>query len=342
VDGVFDIVLGHFSDESLARYGLDPVLSSTVDAIAPTSTGVLGSLSTAEMQDSIFAAVETNLVMKMASIITDLANAPASITAIMTLLLGAGWELTDLMPKAYGGSLDVRSICTATGTAGEAELQTFLGTDLGISGSNLGANLCTFSTNLDKIRALHTTSYATKTAMDEMLYDDWGGTRVQTPNMAAGGYTGSSEYKNTFYDVKWGAYGVNSASSGQYDYTAYFSLTGAAEIDFEGGSADVFGALQRFGNWGMLTKMMDNAILKQHVTGGTDVGISVRQKTFPRSFSCNRDEWAADTTGTVSLECDLIPAILAQSINDYLASIFMCVSMLLAPCCVLRAVCCVL
>lgn len=191
-DSVFDTVLSHFSDESLVGYGLAPILSTTVDAITPISTGVLGKLSTAGMPDSIFASFESNLVMKMVA--GGIANMPSSVSSIIVLLAAAGWGLAEMTPKIIGGELDVKSMCLTTGAAGEGHLQTFMGTDLGVSGTNLGANLCAFSKNLDKIRALHTMSYASKTAMDEMLYADWGGTRIQTPNMAAGGYTGKSEY----------------------------------------------------------------------------------------------------------------------------------------------------
>ena len=60
----------------------------------------------------------------------------------------------------FGGDVSLRAICTATGT--EAHLQTFVGTDLGVSGTDVAANLCTYLTNLDTIRALHTSSFHPK------------------------------------------------------------------------------------------------------------------------------------------------------------------------------------
>ena len=48
----------------------------------------------------------------------------------------------------------------------------------------------------------------------------------------------------------------------------------------------------------------------------------MREKTFPRTFRCNRDEWA-DAEGEIHLECDLVPKFLSQSFTDFIAMILM-------------------
>ena len=79
---------------------------------------------------------------------------------------------------------------------------------------------------LDTIRALHTSSFPSKAALDEMLYADWLGRSKITPEMADGAnrYAGKDSYKNEFVLSKWASFVMTDARAGQYDYVAYFNV----------------------------------------------------------------------------------------------------------------------
>ena len=58
------------------------------------------------------------------------------------------------------------------------------------------------------------------------------------------------------------------------------------------------------GNWVLAANLADQAILRQHVDAGAT--LSVRRKTFPSPFKCNRDAWLDGTVSDEGLDCDLL------------------------------------
>ena len=195
--------------------------------------------------------------------------------------------------------MTLRALCDA---AGPAVLASWW--DFRLDGTNVANNLCTYAANLDKIRALRTTHYASAEVLEarrdsaehcfrssalqctatarslipagcsaivrqDALYEDWGGTEVQTPSMGASTdsgtvYSGRHLYKNHFYLSKWAAFGFDEANeeTASYKYTAYYNFSGTQPSEASGIEASI-GKIG--GNWALMVSLLNAAIIRQHV-----------------------------------------------------------------------------
>lgn len=86
---------------------------------------------------------------------------PAKLATIRTALVASGWAHAEddparLLPAQLGGDLDLKTFCAKTGGAGQGALALYLA-GIGVGGSaSAAANVCTFVTSLDAVRALRT------------------------------------------------------------------------------------------------------------------------------------------------------------------------------------------
>jgi ABC-type multidrug transport system ATPase subunit len=269
-------------------------LSSSLNVLKTktTSSGVMGNFTTSLMSDPLFRNIENQLLAVLVS------NAAARAIA---MAYGINPFATSMAELCTAG-------CTynATSQQDDCPLKPLLAPSVGgIARIN---GICEYLSNLDLVRLYTTTKYNTNAALDQALFDDWGGKEVSTPYMTSIPKS-KVGYKFHFYLSKFGAFDFKSAdnSKAQYDITAFYNNTGTGNG----------GQRTPKGNWKSLTWLIDNAVVKRF----TSRQVSVKFKTMPRSFSCNRDEWIdSELSGAknVDLKCDLLAGFLSFSILDFI------------------------
>ena len=108
-------------------------------------------------------------------------------------------------------------------------------------------------------------------------------------------------YLKRFYLSDWTAANFISVddSAGKYEFISYYN--NSATINIPG-----------LKNWIYTVWNIDNSIVRKH----TGRALNVLKRSFPRKFTCNRDEWLDDSS-TV-LDCDLLFGPLRFSILDFI------------------------
>jgi hypothetical protein len=251
-----------------------------------TYSGIMGNFTTSLMSDPLFRNIENQLLGILVS---------SPVARGVALLYGINPYATSMTELCNAG-------CTynATTQSDDCPLRALLAPSVGgIARIN---GICKYLSNLDLVRLYSTKNYITNGELDKAIFDDWGGKEQSTTYMNS---FPKSEvgYKFHFYLSKFGAFDFKSVdnSKAQYDITAFYNNSGTGN------------RITGKGNWKSLTWLLDNAIVKKFTTRE----VSVKFKTMPRSFKCNRDEWLADPKN-VALDCDLLAGFLSFSILDFI------------------------
>ena len=181
---------------------------------------------------------------------------------------------------------------------------------------------------IDAVRGVHFETYPTKDEVDMGIYDAWYGKEVSTPDQQQYVYHTFSHklkdsldttkyrygygYLKRFYLSDWTAANFISVddSAGKYEFISYYN--NSATINIPG-----------LKNWIYTVWNIDNSIVRKH----TGRALNVLKRSFPRKFTCNRDEWLDDSS-TV-LDCDLLFGPLRFSILDFIMINFLPLILLL-------------
>ena len=235
-DRHFRVFMDRFSDATLAaEYGVAAgTFAAAVDAVpAATSprSGLLQHFSADTVLEWQFQEVLENRLLTR--VFQNVSKDAGRLAAVVSALAASGWATpgemdvlaggTRILPKRLGGDLDLKAWCGRTGgpgaSKGEAALAVFL-EGIGVDGAAAAAaNVCTFATNLDKVRALRTTTapvYGSAATLEDALYKNWYGEEVATKYMRSGPerYTEADQvWRNRYYRTNWGAYGFTQADT---------------------------------------------------------------------------------------------------------------------------------
>ena len=195
-------------------------------------------------------------------------------------------------------------VCTAPGKNcllwSNGPMGNLMGTALG--SNQLAINMCTYATHIDAVRGVALEPMKDDAALQQNLYDNWGGVEMTTKNLTETGATKFAPYLWHRYLADFAAYTMDKAveKTGVFEYKAYFNNTAT------GGSG--------YGNWVMNQRLMNNAIVKQY----TGRSVVIHQKSWPRIFKCNRDDWLDGKIPFAQVDCDLLAGFLGISILDFL------------------------
>merc|ERR1712054_42639 len=184
------------------------------------------------------------------------------------------------------------------------------------------STLCKAYMEIDAVRGLSTTEQADATKLNEYLVEKWNEDKEHLPTSAQFEKWNLSPLNEPFKWLGYKAhtYGAVPAAydtikmeddTGTYKYISYYNFSGTNGNYFLP-SSPVMPKLVQF---------MDNAIMKRQ-TGYSISGVSLG--SIPTKAVCNRNEWVADTTGQVKLDCPaLLPGFLQLRITDFLTGNFM-------------------
>merc|ERR1711871_1119119 len=174
-------------------------------------------------------------------------------------------------------------------------------------------DLCGYINNIDAIRGLRLQQVEDKEELADVIIDNWNGEEFKpSPSWfkeqnLKESYLG---YKSHFYKATAAAYDVNRMSENEIAWTGFYNFSGA-------GPSGTYWPRKSSPSMPKIVNLFHSAVLKE-----SEIGLGeVRYQNMPKKFTCNRDEWI--TKSGVELECDMLPAILNQSIPDLVFRFFM-------------------
>jgi len=169
-------------------------------------------------------------------------------------------------------------------------------------------NMCLSLQHIDAVRGVHFETYYTKDEVDLGIYNAWYGKEI-TPEFR---YQSEEAWRQRRYLSDWTASSFMSmdTSDATYEYVAYYN--NSATKNKPG-----------IRNWIYILWNMDNSIVQKH----TGRALRVLKRSFPRTFTCNRDEWLDNPRTT--LDCDLLVGPLRFSILDFIIINFLPLILLL-------------
>lgn len=170
-------------------------------------------------------------------------------------------------------------------------------------------NVCLYLQRIDAVRAVRFRRSDDRQAMNRDLFDAWYGVERTTPVMSA---EMDYSYLYHFYLSDWTAraFSVVDDARGKYEYVTYYN--NSATENRPG-----------LRNWIYSIWQVDDSVVRKH----TGRGLRVFKRSFPREFTCNRDEWLDDPW--TNLDCDLLWGPLRFSILDFVMIQFMPMILLL-------------